>query len=363
MSSSKQEMAGKVNTVLGVVDADDIGITLTHEHILLDFTCEFIEPKEAGLHKLAHAPVSIENLSWLRHNVYNSLDNQRLDDEEVAIEEVMHFKKEGGGTIVECSCVGFGRDPLGLARISRVTGINIVMGAGYYVMFGEIPDYDKRSEEELAEEIIADIEVGVGNTGIRAGIIGQLGCNAPIEDRERKSLLAAARAHRYTGAAITGHSGFEMDSPMEYLKILDDAGVDMSRVLLSHNDLQLRPTSLLSKLAKTGCYLEFGLFGIPINFFPLYVGASPLSAEKMNMPCDRERIEQIIELIDEGYLKQILISQDVSSKAGLVRNGGDGYAHILRHIVPQMLVRGITREQIHTIMVENPKRLLQFARK
>lgn len=361
MSTNRHERSGKVQTVLGLVDAEDLGITSTHEHLLINMTVYFAEPKEARFIKLAHEPVerlandpaAPQNISWLQHNSYEVLDNLRLLDEALAIEEVMQFKKEGGSTIVEVSNVGLGRDPLGLVRISRTTGLNVVMGSGYYIGLAQDPEFDSKTEEQIAEEIIADIEVGVDNTGVRAGIIGEIGASWPLSDKERKSLLAAAGAHRHTGAVIIIHQvGQEANGALEIVKTLDKAGVDISRVIMCHIDLRIHPSSARLELAKTGCYLEYDLFGGHI------FGNPRLGV--FNRPCDRERIEQIIELIDAGYLKQILMAQDICLKSKLLRYGGHGYAHILRNMVPQMLLRGVTREQIHTILVENPKRLLQF---
>ena len=352
MAGASQKIVGKVQTVLGMVDAEDLGVTLPHEHLLADFSVWFTEPKEAGLKKLAYEPVSIKNRDWIWHNPQSNLDNGRFLDEEVVIEEVLLFKREGGCTIVELSNVNIGRDPLGLARISRATGINVVMGSGYYVGEVQGPDYDRKTEEDIAEEIIADIQVGVGDTGVYAGIIGEIGCSYPLHDREKKCLRAAVRAQQQTGAAINIHPGRSVNSPIEIIRMLDDTGADISHVVMSHLDLIVHPFGILCELAETGCYLEYDFFGgYPFN--PPRWGLDP-------RPCDRERIEQILALIKEGYLKQILISHDIGTKVKLVHYGGGGYAHILRNMVPQMRSQGITKEQIHTIMVENPRRLLRF---
>jgi len=350
----KQEKTGKVQTVLGLVDAKDLGITIPHEHLLINMTVYFVEPKESGLRRLAHEPVTFENLSWLQYHMHDNLDNLQLLDEELAIEEVMVFKKEGGNTIVDLTNEGIGRDPLALARISRVTGLNVVMGSGYYISDAQGPEYDAKTEEDVAEEIIADIDIGVGNTGIRAGIIGEIACTWPLKDRERKSLRAAACAQRSTGVAINVHqTGHHESQPLEIINILDDAGADLGHVVISHIDLRRLSFSTRCELAKVGCYLEYDLFGTNTPSTPRFSVLPP----KL---CDVGRIEQIMELIDAGYLNQILIAQDDCMKCQLLRYGGHGYAHILRNIVPLMLAVGITREQIHTIMVENPKRMLQF---
>lgn len=350
-------MEGKVQTVLGPIDPDQLGITLSHEHLLVDGSFTFNQPLGASARKLAHEQVTADKHSLLWHDSHVSLDNLSLLDENMVVEELMEFKKEGGATVVEVTNIGLSRDPLGLARISRMTGLNVVMGSGYYTAESQNSNYDSKSEKEIAEEIIGDIRVGVGSTGIRAGIIGEIGCSTwPLDKRETKSLHAAALAQKQTGAAISIHIGSKHDIPkLEIVKMLEDAGVDNDRIIMSHVDLVVSSLDMQLELAQTGCYLEYDGFGTPA-FNPARFGARP-------RPCDRERLEQIVGLIDHGHLEQILLSQDVWQKARLLRFGGNGYAHILRNMVPQLLIRGITREQMHTMLVENPKRVLPFKRK
>ena len=352
MARNKQETRRQAQTVLGRVDADTLGITLTHEHLLIDMAVWFVEPTEAGLRKIAHEPVSIQNLSWVLYHQYNNLDNLRLLDEELAVKEALIFKKEGGGTIVDVTNGGIGRDPLAIARISRVTGLHVIMGSGYYVGEAQGPEMDRKTEEQIAAEITTDIQVGVGQTGIRSGIIGEIGCSWPLQEREKKVLRACALAQKNTGAAITIHPGRHENAPMEIVRLLEKAGADISRVIMGHLDRTDFLPATLRELARTGCYLQYDCFG-SAPFYPLHFGV-------FNRPCDRERIEQIRELVAEGYLKQILMAQDTCLKCKLVHFGGQGYAHLLRNILPQMLARGITPEQIRTVMVENPKRLLAF---
>jgi phosphotriesterase-related protein len=342
----------RAQTVLGPVDADRLGITLPHEHLINSLSTWLFEPQEAGQKKLAREPVSIENLYWVRYNNYKNWDNMQYLDEDVAIEEALHFKKEGGSTIVDQTIDNLGRDPLALARISRMTGLNIIMGSGYYVGQVQGSEFDSKSENEIADEIIMDIMEGVGQTGVRAGIIGEVGCSWPLEEREKKSLRASAIAQKKTGAAISIHPGRHDESPMEIIRVLENAGADISLVIMGHCDRTGFQPSTLKELGMTGCYLGYDCFGCS-PFYPLDFGV-------FEAPCDRERIHQIIDLIEEGFLKQVIISHDNCFKDELVRYGGPGYAHILRNILPQMFARGITREQINTIMVENPKRFLCF---
>src|SRR2546426_9431272 len=164
--------AGQAQTVLGAIAADQMGITLPHEHLLIDFEVMFREPPSASERGLAHQPVSMENLGWIRQNFSSNLDNLRLLDENVARDEALLFKSAGGRTLVDPTNRGLARDPLALARVARATGLNIVMGAGYYVAAAHPPDMGARTEDAIAREIVAGLNVGVDGTVIRAGIIG-----------------------------------------------------------------------------------------------------------------------------------------------------------------------------------------------
>jgi len=195
---SDNDMTGLVQTVLGPVPPERLGPIMTHEHLLIDFTVMFSPPLEASSLHHAHEPLTLENLGWVRHNHYNNRDNLLLGDEETAINEAMMYKRAGGGTIVDATTLGIGRDPLGLARIARATGLNIVMGAGYYVDAAHPKLMDSATEQDLAEQMIRELITGVGDSGVRAGIIGEIGCTWPLTPNERKVLRAAAHAQRET---------------------------------------------------------------------------------------------------------------------------------------------------------------------
>ncbi len=230
----QEELTGRVQTVLGIIDADSLGVTLPHEHLLIDLSCYFVEPTEATEKRLAHQPITLENLVWVKTHPDNHADNLRLTDEQLAIKEALLYKWAGGDTIVELTPIGIARDPLGLARIARATGLNVVMGAGYYVGATHPLELAAKTEEEISEGIVRDIMVGVGDTGVRAGIIGEIGCSTPLTDSERKVLRASAAAQRRTGAALNIHPTMSEDGVLESIKILGDAGADLSRTVISH---------------------------------------------------------------------------------------------------------------------------------
>jgi len=357
---TKTKLTGKAQTVLGSIDADSLGVTLPHEHLLWDLSLYFVEPSEVTKKGLAHQPVSLENLYWVRYHPLSSPDNLRQLDEQVAVEEATFYRQAGGNTIVEISNVGIGRDPAALARVARATGLNIIMGAGYYVQAAQLPGgqsqqesgLETKTEEEIADEIVRDVTLGVGNSGVRAGIIGEIGCSWPWVENERKSIRAAVSAQHRTGAPLTIHPGRNKLAPFEIIEVLKEKGADLSRVIFNHVERTLFEVEDMCRLAETGCYLEFDLFGSE---------GYPQIEYQGDFPNDERRVRLIAELTTKGYLNQILLSHDICYKMRLVRYGGHGYSHILRNVVSLMKHKGISDAHIHTMLVENPKDVLQFA--
>jgi len=348
----KSKLTGKAQAVLGPIPSEELGITLPHEHLLIDLSIMFNEPNTAKEKRLAHQPVRLENLRWIHYHPIENLDNLLLLDEEVAKSEALDCKATGVNTIVDQSNIGLGRNALALKRISLATGLNIIMGCGYYVAATHTTDMDIKTEEEIAEEIVHDVKVGVGNAGVCAGIIGEIGCTWPLVDNERKVLRAAARAQQITGAPLNIHPGRNPSAPFEIVDILRDAGADISHTVISHIDRTLRNPRDIHKLAETGCYLEYDLFGWEGYYLKAMVS--------VDLPNDAQRINEIKWLIEEGYLNQILISHDICMKIHLSCYGGRSYSHIMENVVPLMREKTMPEKYIHALLVENPKHLLQF---
>lgn len=347
------QITGFAQTVLGQVPANNLGVTMPHEHLLI-YNPSFIEPKEASQRQLAHAPVTLENLGWIRQNWTSNLDNLKLYDEDLAFQEVQRFRNSGGNTIVDPTVRDIGRDPAALARISRASGLHIVMGSGYYVSGTHPIDMDSRTVDDIAQEIIHDIEKGVDDSGIRAGLVGEIGCSWPLRENERKVLRGAGYAQLETGAALMVHPGRNEGSPAEIIQVLKEVGTDLSRTIIAHMDRTVLDLAKLREIADSGCYLEYDVFGLETSYYPF---RSP----GIDMPSDAQRLDQIARLIKAGYGSQLLISQDICTKHRLVRYGGHGYDHILLNIIPWMRRRGFAEEQIIALVVINPQKIIRFA--
>ena len=343
---------GKVQTVLGPLGPENLGIVVPHEHLLVDLTPLYRDPLTASDRARALRPVVMEDLNWHRFNRLSNWDNGLLGNEDTAIAEALIFKESGGKTIVDCTSIGIGRDPLGLARISRATGLNIIMGAGYYIAETHPKDMDSNTESDIAKEMVRDLTVGVGDTVIKSGVIGELGCSSPLHPHERKVLRAAAKAQQETGAPISIHPGHHDSAPLEIIEILAEAGADPLHIIMGHIERTVTQSSTLKKLATSGCFLEYDLFGRDYPYYPF--------APHIAMPTDAQRLRQLAGLIAEGHVAQLLLSQDVCRKTDMVRYGGFGYAHILEIIVPWMRRRGFKEEHIQAMLIENPARALTF---
>lgn len=354
---AREKLKGKAQTVLGLVDGDELGITLPHEHFFIDTRNYFKEPTDPEEKKLSHQKITLENLWWARYHKMSCEDNLVFDDEDMAIREAMYFKEAGGKTVVDMTPNNISRNPKGLVNVAKATGLNIIMGTSYYIAQSWTPEMkmDSKTDEDIAEDFIRDITVGVGDTGIKAGIIGEVGMSWPLEKGEEKVLRAAGIAQQKTGAAINIHPGGHPDAPFAYIKILEEVGADLSRLAFSHTTrtFPISARDTRAKIVEKGCYLEYDLFGAD-GIYPTQM------AMGFDVANDAIRITQLMELIEDGFLNQILISQDNCFKVMLRTYGGNGYAHILELIVPKMRAKGMTEEQINTILVENPKRINTF---
>jgi phosphotriesterase-related protein len=346
-------MSGQVQTVLGPIATEAMGITLPHEHLLIDFKVMFVEPAAASDKGRAWAPVNLDNLGWVRQNFNSNLDNLRLTDEQVAQDEILLFKHAGGRTVVDPTPRMLARDPLALARIARGTGLNVVMGAGYYVAASHPPDMDTRSVDDLAREMIGDVTAGAGDTGIRAGVLGEIGCTWPWTDNEQKVLRAAVAAQRETGAPLMVHPGRHPRMPMDIAELIQKEGGDLRRTIMCHICRTIADIKAVIDLAATGIWLEYDLFGLENSYYPYQ--------PSFDMPNDGGRMAQILTLIARGHESQILMSHDIAYKSSLTKYGGYGYHHLLVNVVPRLRRKGVDDAGLRRLLVDNPRRAFVFA--
>jgi phosphotriesterase-related protein len=342
----RETMRGHAQTVLGLVDPDTLGATLMHEHLLWDIRTPGMraDPDQGP-------EITLCNCYSINYGRSKAFRNYRLSDEAIAAEELQLMAAAGGRTVVELSCGGLDPRPNGLATLARGTGVNIVMGCGHYVHEYQPQANHARSADSFAAEIIDQIQLGAWNTDVRAGIIGEIGCQSPWTELEKTVMRGAVLAMQATGAALSVHPGRHPDQPLEVARFVHQLGADVSRVVLSHIDRTIFDEAGLLQLADSGVVIEFDLFGCEQSYYPL---------SDIDMPNDATRLRLIRCLIQHGHLHRIVISHDICYRTRLTRFGGHGYAHIFSNVIPLMKSRGFTAEEIETIMVFNPRRLLTF---
>ncbi|MEX6508957.1 phosphotriesterase [Jiella sp. M17.18] len=337
--------SGHVMTVLGPIPVDAMGVTLMHEHILIDGAKAWRCPCHPPDPVLNEGPVTIEIIGELRMNPYMNRDNVSLTDSDLALSELKMFQALGGHTVVDPTNIGIGRDPGKLARIARMSGLKIVMGSGFYLEFSH-PDWLKAMDvEEVTEFLVKDVGGADERPEVIAGILGEIGVSKDFTQEERKSLRAAARASARTKVPLSIHlPGWERLAH-EVLDVVEAEGADLSHTVLCHMNPSHTDLPYQTSLARRGAFLEYDMIGMDYYY----------ADQDAQSPSDEENARAIRTLVDAGFADKVLLSQDVFLKMMLTRFGGFGYAHVLRHFVPRLKRHGVDEVTIDQMMVDNPR--------
>jgi phosphotriesterase-related protein len=339
--------SGLVMTVRGPIPADALGPTLMHEHLLNDCRCWWNEPKEPERRHLATEPVGIAILGELRMDPFVNLDNCALDDEHAAIEELAPVVALGGRTVVDPTCRGIGRDPQALVRISEATGLNIVMGAGYYLEGSHPPAVASMSADDIADEIVGEALEGVDGSGVRIGLIGEIGVSGDFTAAEEKSLRGAVRAQGRTGLPLMVHLPAWYRHAHRVLDIVEAEGGNVRHTVLCHMNPSGEDVGYQTSLAERGAFLEYDMIGMDYWY----------ADQGVQCPSDEDNARAIKRLVDRGFVDRLLLSQDVFLKMMLTRHGGFGYAYVQRHFLPRLARHGLGETEIRTLMIDNPRRV------
>ncbi len=309
-------MAPRVMTVNGPIPPEATGFTLPHEHTGISL--------------------------W---HIQDRWDYWELTpDEDLIADELRDFRRRGGSTLVDLTAPGVGRDPERLRRLSAASRLQIVMGTGWYREAYYPPEalIDRRSVDDLAGEMIREFDEGVAGTGVRPGIIGEIGTDKPwLSAQEERVHRAAARAAKRTGMAITTHAVMSAVG-MAQLDVFSDEGVDPARVVIGHADSYPNLDHYLAILDH-GASLQFDFLG---QRFGREEAAEP------------RLIELIVELLERGFADQLLLSQDVCHNAQLKANGGFGYVYLQQHFLPSLRTAAVGEGEIERMTVDNPRRIL-----
>jgi len=317
-----------INTVRGPVDSAQLGVTLMHEHI-------FVLSAEI----MANYPEA-----W-------GDEERRIAD---AVTRLNELGARGIHSVVDLTVVGLGRYIPRIQRIAAQTPVNIIVATGMYT-YNDIPFYFHfrgpgtllEGPELMVEMFVRDIRQGIADTGVRAGILKCATDTPGMTKGVERVLRAVAQAHRQTGVPISTHTHARSKRGLEQQRVFCEEGVDLSRVVIGHSG-DTTDLDYLEELIASGSYLGMDRFGID----------TILSFE--------ERVATVARLCDRGHANRMVLSQDAAcfndwlperDLPAMLPNWH--YLHIHNDVIPALKSQGVTDEQIHTMMVDNPRAIFE----
>jgi phosphotriesterase-related protein len=308
-------MNSKIRTVLGDIPPEKLGVTYMHEHLIIESEI-----------------------------VKNNFDYIYLPSVEEAISEVLLCKKVGVQSMVDCMPTGAGRNAQKLKKISAETGINIVATTGlhhdrYYNQDDEI---EKLNSEQLAQLFINEIENGMDNTDVKAGIIKVSTSGPKIKDREFKLFEAAAIAINETGAPIISHCEHGTGA-LEQINLLNRLGINLSRVTLSHTD----------KENDHGYHQEILSSGINVEYD---------QSLRQGAEVNPQSAQLTVAMINAGFVSQIMLGTDGARRSLWSSLGGTpGLSWLYSGWSKKLEDLGVSQEQLNKLFISNPASMLTFS--
>lgn len=317
-----------VNTVRGPIDAAKVGVTLMHEHVFVlstEVMQNYPEP-------------------W-------GDEEKRIAD---AVTRLNELKSRGVDTIVDLTVIGLGRYIPRIQRVAAQTELNIIVATGVYT-FNDVPMYFHYQgpgtvlggDEIMVDMFVRDIEDGIADTGVKAAILKCATDVQGVTPGVERVLRAVAQAHRRTGVPISTHTHSPTERGLEQQRIFQEEGVDLSRVIVGHSG-DTTDIQYLEKLIASGSYIGMDRFGIDVL----------LGFE--------DRVNTVAKMCELGHADKMVLSQDASCfmdalpEAALpVMLPNWHYLHIHNDVIPALKERGVTDEQIKTMLADNPRKIFE----
>ncbi len=266
-------------------------------------------------------------------------DDSKMIDEKITIEQLKSCVEKGVKTIVDVSCIGMGRDVIKLKKISDELNINIVCSTGFYLEQYYPLYINDISSEDISNIFIKEIEEGIEDTKIKAGIIGEIGTSKEgFTKLSKKVFESSAIASIKTNVPICTHCSGGTYA-MEQGQFLLDKGVPPRNILLGHIDL-CDDLEMVENVLRLGVNVGFDTIG------------------KNNYVSEVKRIENLKYFIEKGYARQIMLSSDISRKSYYKSNGGLGYEYLIDEFCKKLLENGVSEEHIKLMMEINPREFL-----
>lgn len=317
-----------LNSVRGPIDAGGLGVTLMHEHVFVlstEVMQNYPEP-------------------W-------GDEEKRIAD---AVARLNELKSRGVDTIVDLTVIGLGRYLPRIQRVAGQTDLNIIVATGVYT-YNDVPMYfhylgpgtDLGGPELMIDMFVRDIEEGIADTGVKAAILKCATDIQGVTPGVERVLRAVAQAHRRTGVPISTHTHAPTERGLEQQRIFQEEGVDLTRVIIGHSG-DTTDIAYLEKLIGNGSYIGMDRFGIDVL----------LSFE--------DRVNTVARMCELGYADKMVLSQDAScfmdalpeaALPAMLPNWH--YLHIHNDVIPALKGRGVSDEQIKTMLVDNPRNIFE----
>ena len=304
-----------IQTVLGAIKPEELGITLMHEHVL----CDFGGADQAG--------------------------PGRYDPEEVVLVMLPHLislRQAGGNTLVDCTPNFLGRDVSLLKRLSEESRLHLITCTGYYKGVSLPRQVAESSADQVTATLVAEAEEGIEGTEIRPGLIKMAVEAGSLGEVQQKMLRAAARAHLQSGLTIAVHSE-DWAAAAHELDLLAEEGVAPEALIWVHADSGVNNNEQRKTAAARGAWVELDAIGMTSLGYQLDF-----------------QVEMVLELLAAGFEDRLLLSQDAGwFTVGEPHGGAPRPYHILlTEFVPALEQAGVPRATIDRLLIDNPRRAL-----
>ena len=318
----------QINTARGPLDTEALGVTLMHEHVFV-LSTEIMQNFPEG---------------W-------GDEERRVGD---AIARLNELKARGVDSIVDLTVIGLGRYIPRIARIAAATDLNIVVATGVYT-YNDVPMHfhfqgpgtELGGPEFMSDMFVRDITEGIAGTGVKAAVLKCATDQQGVTPGVERVLRAVAHAHRQTGVPISTHTHAHTERGLEQQHIFEEEGVDLSRVVIGHSG-DTTDVDYLEKLIARGSYIGMDRFGIDVL-----------------LPFE-DRVNTVAKMCERGHAGRMVLSHDAACfndwlpEAALPQVLPNWhYLHIHNDVIPALKARGVTDEQLHTMLVENPRKIFE----
>ncbi len=333
--------SNSVESVLGPIGPDELGLTLPHEHVFINMSPT--EPRDGFMTVWEERVADIERFKAAGGKTILDVTNAELSDHAFPVyfdrdpEHAVKNPITGSRSVANV---------MATKKMAEETGVNVILGVGHYFdHYFDVDWFERNSTDQIAEYLVADLQDEIPGTGVRAGFVGEVASDLPyITAREERSFRASGRAAARTGVMVSTHAP-SFPTGETQIDILTSEGVEPERIVIGHTDT-VKSLQYSVDLLKRGVYIEY-------DCMMAVKAGGHVAAHELN-----RRVEYIRDLVEMGYADRILLSQDVSQRSHQAAQGGPGLTFIFEEFAEAATAAGIEPDALRLMNTENPRRVL-----